>query len=493
MYCAQSVASCRQRMRRLGLTLAVLGFVGCGDGAPTSDGGRPDAAMLAPWPHTLPASETLGTRGDLVVSRTILHAHSPISHDACDGMGFADGQIADTDCLAHLRSAVCSLHIDVLNLTDHAAHISELSFEELFSKDSADDEVRNEAGELVATRVHCADGSTTLITVGSENELMPVGLHRHVVEDATIRESAYHADGPAAVSTFHEAGALVFVPHTEQRSLDYLRMLGADGMEIYNIHANVDLDIRPMWLGLGATDYIGELLKFTNRATGLEPDLSFLAFFSENQNDLGKWDALLADGHALTAIAGSDCHENSFPMRMPDGERGDSYRRMMRWFTNHLLVHERSYEGQREALLAGRSYVAFEVFGSPVGFAFTAQDEAETFEMGDTASLGSSLHVMRPTLSSDMPSTPAPTITLRILKAEAEGAVVVASGIEDVFAFTPSEAGAYRAEVRIVPSHARPYLGAEADLLVHDYVWIYSNAIFVGATERLRSISRLPR
>lgn len=460
--------------------LVVTFATACGAGTSATDAGVSDAAVLPPWPHSLPSSDSLGRHGDYVVARAILHSHSPISHDACDDMGFADGAIADSRCLAHLRASVCALHIDILNLTDHASHIGELEFEDLFLLGEGDEEVRADDGALIASRIHCEDGSSTLVTVGSENELMPIGLQRHALEtaDAAARESAYHTDGPDGVSLFHEAGALVFVPHTEQRSLEYLRPLGADGLEIYNIHANVDLRIRPMWLGLGATDYVAELLKFVNASNHLEPDLSFLAFFSENENDLRKWDTLLAEGRALTAIGGSDCHENSFPMLMPDGERGDSYRRMMRWFSNHLLVRDRSYDGQREALLAGRSYIAFEVFGSPVGFAFTAIEPAG--EMGDTVSLGATLHVLRPSLSSDVPFASAATMTLKVLRAESDGAVEVASTAGESLSFTPTQAGAYRVEVHIVPEHARAYLGSEADTLIHDYIWIYSNPIFVS-------------
>lgn len=38
---------------------------------------------------------------------------------------------------------------------------------------------------------------------------------------------------------------------------------------------------------------------------------------------------------------GNDCHRDTFPQLLPDGERIDSYRRMMLWFTNHLLVRLR--------------------------------------------------------------------------------------------------------------------------------------------------------
>ena len=39
--------------------------------------------------------------------------------------------------------------------------------------------------------------------------------------------------------------------------------------------------------------------------------------------------------------------------------------------------------------------------------------------------------------------------------------------------------GAYRAEVRVRPEHLRASLGSFADLAESDFVWIYSNAIYV--------------
>lgn len=467
-----------------GCFLIFFAFVvfGCGENSDASvDAGPVDAFVPPPWPHTLPSTDELGEHGEFVVARTILHAHSPISHDACDGEGFVDGAVVDEECLQSLRDAVCALHIDTLNLTDHASHISELPFEELFLRRDTDDEVRNEDGALVATRIHCDHGGSTLVTVGSENELMPIGLTRHALDttDAAALEAAYHTDGVAGAELFREAGALVLLAHTEQRDLEVLRTLGLDGLEIYNVHANVDPRIRPMWLGLGATDYLASLLRFTNAANHLEPDLSFLAFFSESENDLAKWDTLLSEGMHVWAIAGSDAHENSFPMRMPDGERGDSYRRMLRWFSNHLLVRERSYDGQREAMLAGRSYVAFEVFGTPVGFRFTADSETTSVEMGGTIAVGATLRVRLPELSNDMPTSEPPTISARIVRSIDMGRTEVHVGSGQNVTFTPTTPGAYRVEVRIVPNHARAYLGTDADALVRDYVWIYSNPIYV--------------
>ncbi len=471
-----------------------LALAACGDDdALTPDAGPPDAGApdagppLPSWPRALPATSDLGAVRGLRVMRSIVHAHSPLSHDACDGEGFADGMLLDAPCLENLRASVCTLRLDALNLTDHAEHLYEVTHEAKFWKRPGDVEERTDAGELAAVRWDCGDGTNVLVTVGTENALMPVGLVRHPVDstDQDVLAAAYRANGPDAVARFHDAGGLVFVAHTEGRALDELRTLGMDGVEIYNIHANVDPDIRVEFLGLGAADYLMNVLAFTSPTSRLAPDLAFLGFFEENQNDLDKWDTLLAEGLQVTGINGCDAHENTFPQLMRDGERVDSYRRMMRWATLHLRVPEPTLAAQREALDAGRGYVAFEVFGSPVGFDFHAtSDGGATHEMGDVAPAGATLRVTRPSLSPDVPDAALALVSLRILKSEVGGAVEVAQGAGEALEFVATEPGVYRAEARIVPEHARPYLGRLADALVHDYAWIYANPIYVGATPR---------
>jgi len=469
-----------------------LATSGCGDdGAPSVDAGV-DAGMDAgvdaggdagpPWPHVLPDTADLGTLRGRRIARAIIHAHSPLSHDACDGMGWVDGALHDPTCLAHMRAAACGLNIDVLNLTDHSSYIFQAQFDEMFWPEAGDEIIHDTAGNHVASTWACpGDVHRVLVTVGTENALMPVGLAHHVIDttDPTALDAAYDADGPAAVAAFHAAGALVLVPHTESRPIDYLRTLGADGIEIYNLHANVDPHIRPDWLGLGAADYLPDMLRFIDRRNRLEPDLSFLAFFSENTNDLAKYDTLSDEGVRVTAIAGTDCHENSFPDPMPDGERGDSYRRMMRWFGNYLLVDDVSYDATRDALRSGRVYVAFDALGTPVGFDFRAELAGTVTEMGGATTPGATLRVVRPHLHPSVPAEVAPGIRLRLLRVSAAGAVEVATSDTDTLDYVAAAPGAYRAEVRIVPEHIRPYMGALADRFIHDYVWIYSNAIQV--------------
>jgi hypothetical protein len=74
---------------------------------------------------------------------------------------------------------------------------------------------------------------------------------------------------------------------------------------------------------------------------------------------------------------------------------------------------------------------------------------------------------------------PAPELTLRILRSTPTGGEVVAEGEGETLEYLAAEPGAYRAEVRMVPHHARPFLAAEADALIREVPWIYSNPVYV--------------
>jgi hypothetical protein len=467
------------------LACVVLAF-GCG-GETAVDAGAADVPLDAPppppWPHDLPAASELGDLRGFTHARTVVHLHSPLSHDACDGAGWVDGALADAQCLADLRLAACTLRMDALFLTDHVPHVEEVSFEAaLWATEPGDDVVRSATGDAIAAHWACPDGRRVLVTVGAENDLMPVGLERHPVDpsDRMALAAAYDADGPDAAAVFRAAGALVFYAHTESKTLDQLRATAPDGFEIYNIHANVDPDIREDFLGLPAFGYLELLTRFSAGGTRLEPDLSFLAFYSENDNALHKWDTLLSEGMHLVGTGGCDAHQNTLPNLLPDGERGDSYRRMMRWHSHHLLVTGTDRASVMDALGRGRLYLAFEALGTPVGFDFHAARGGGTVaEMGDTAAVGDTLRVVMPSLPAGFPAEPAPTLTLRILRAAAGGAVEVTSGTGAMLEHVITEPGAYRAEVRMIPEHARPYLGRYADDMVTERVWVYANPIYV--------------
>ncbi len=479
--------------------------LGCGDDGPAGDDasttdattdaadapsdGATDSAlpMPLPWPAQLPRTEDLGPRRGRLLARAILHLHSPLSHDACDGEGWVTGEgLTDATCLEHFRDALCRARIDIAMVSDHAPHVNEVDFRQALWVRDGDEPLPNSDAPY-ANRIVC-EGSAhrPVLTVGSENQLMPLGLDRHPGDPELTTEelnTLYDADDPAAVQAFRDAGAVLWMAHTESKSVDYLRSLGLDGLELYNLHADVDPRIRSAFLGDPDSSYVGLLLRFGRPSLALAPDLAIMTFLSRQQASLDKWDTLTAEGWRIAASGGCDAHENAFPMPLLDGERADSYRRMMTWITNHLLVDDRSPEAAKEALRAGRLYVVHEVLGTPVGFDFVAEEAGTTFEMGDDAPLGATLVLRRPSLPDGFPNDPAPEISLHILRADATGAEEVASGIGEELTFVVDRAGAYRAEVRMVPNHTRPFLRSLADMATREQTWVYSNPIYVALPE----------
>jgi hypothetical protein len=77
-------------------------------------------------------------------------------------------------------------------------------------------------------------------------------LDHHVPGTVQERHDIYNADTPEAAQVMRDAGALVWVAHSEQRTTEHLLDIAPAGIELYNLHANIDPKIRPMYLGLDA-------------------------------------------------------------------------------------------------------------------------------------------------------------------------------------------------------------------------------------------------
>jgi hypothetical protein len=80
------------------------------------------------------------------------------------------------------------------------------------------------------------------------------------------------------------------------------------------------------------------------------------------------------------------------------------------------------------------------------------------------------------------PAARSPELTLRILRAvdSSEGWELVAETQATKLEAVITEAGAYRAEVRMVPYHLETFMRDDADDLLEtgrDFVWIYANAM----------------
>jgi hypothetical protein len=450
--------------------------------------------------------------------RGIIHLHSPHSHDACDGDPQSGGKLNEP-CLLNLRKAVCATRQDFAMLTDHATHMGEAPFEQLFLTDETldkpgpgSDQLLREGTDILGARWRCdglvdtgPSGHRVVVTVGGENELMPVGLRRHLGSTVAERKQAMGAKDPAAIAAFKQAGGVVLQAHGESR--DRARMIalaeaGLGGMEVYNLHANLDPDNRQEqgYDALGAIIGLAPWLAGTPvEKGGPEPDLSLLGFLLRNPKQLEHYDALLGKGHKLHPTLGSDIHENAFKGEMADGERGDSYRRLMRWFTNHLLVPAGKPLGPlelKEALEARRGYGVFELLGPPHGFDFYADGPSaeQRGEIGAEVALGATLHLSppRPLPAGDRRTDAVMrVVVLRIAPGAERSAVVserslspaeLADGAGLTVDTKVHGAGAYRVEVHLVPLHLLHLLGQDAALYKHEYPYLYSGAIFVRGT-----------
>lgn len=431
------------------------------------------------WPESPPALDAAPIRG-FVEQRGIAHLHSHHSHDACDGEP-QPGGIPDESCLQDLRDGLCASRIDIAFLSDHPTHAEEAAFDELLLLRGDDEPVMGLAGTPVANRMRCPDGFRPLLLPGVESDLMPLGLPAHV-------PSAYHAFSPEAVADVQAAGGLAWLAHTEGRTIDELRPLGLDGIEIYQLHANLDPDIREEFLGLGAFDYLDELRPFffsdpDDPRVPPHPDLAPLAFLTPNEPSLVALETLGQD-RRLGVTGGTDAHRNVFPSEGTDGDRLDSYRRMLRWFVTRMRVEEAGdAEAARDALRRGLSYVVIESLGTPLGFDFFAEGSQRTWEMGEEFDLSGAQRIVLsvPTLDPRSPrSATPPTVTGRIYTHDGSERVLLAEGGPGELVVDLAAPGVYRAEVWIDPTHLTPYLGDHAEAYIgRPYPWIWSGALFV--------------
>ena len=465
--------------------LALVGALGpaCGDD-------KQVVADLPAWERGLPPATVLGTHRGLVAARGIVHLHSPYSHDACDGQPRDASGAPNEPCLADLRAALCTNRIDYANLTDHDDSMADEEFGALFSMRGSDQTVLRD-GAQIASRIQCASGHQVQVTVGSENELMPIMLDRHVTGSVEERHALYNGTDAAASASYRAAGGLTWIAHTESKSLELLREVAPSGVEVYNLHANIDPDIRRDYLGLPAAGGFTAALEYADTNPGHpEPDLAILAFLAPNPPSISKWETLLSEGRHVAVTAGTDAHQNALPLELADGERGDSYRRMTRWFSNMALVADPTDVDEIEAALAtGRNFAVFEVLGTPEGLDIRATSPGGTvYELGATIprAEGARLTIDIPRVRGLDPALPTPTIRARVYWIEPGGAaqllvdgdgMTTGDGQVNVAMSAP---GAYRIEITIVPAHLGPYLGdlgpAAAEV---EQVWIYTSPFYV--------------
>lgn len=473
-------------MRATRCSIAALLFLmaTCGCGSPggpddgSSDSGwepppGPDAVdglWYNPW-EIVPSADIPAPRG-LQLARGIIHLHSVYSHDACDDEPFIDGE-RNEQCFQELREALCATEQDFAFLTDHDDLFAFHEFPDVLLHEPGD--VLIERGGLpVANRMPCPDGDEVIITAGTETGTMPLGLEHHVGDTPEERCAAYDDVTPAGVEALRDAGALAFVQHTEEWEVETLVELPLDGIEIYNLH----------WNMIEALDVAVNMIIDSRDRPWRVPvaELGFVPLFRESDDDMYRWSRLLML-RKQSGVLASDIHRNVFSGSSPDGERLDSYRRLMHWFSNYVLLPAGDVDDAslKQAIGHGRLYGVFDIFGYPVGFDFHARAGDAVHEMGDEVPDGMpvELHLALPHVHHLDADGPQPLVRGRILRADDGAWEEVASGETDLGVSVGP--GVYRAEVRIVPEHVRLWLGMLADeMLADEKVWIYSNPIYVA-------------
>ncbi len=422
----------------------------------------------------------------LLDRKGLVHAHSVYSHDACDGKPIDEQGNIDRACLDQFRKAICDSKLDFVFLTDHRGAFADHEYPDVVLHDASRGDRLEEAGR--ANWATCTGRDAVLVMAGTESGTTPVGLERHVPGTTKERYDTYGDKTAMSIEAYKKAGAVSLVVHPEDWTVEQLATLPIDGFEMYNLHANA-------FLGVGALiGIIGHLQNPEEAALLPSPDLFLLPLLTEDPRYLATWGSVLARGARRVTTMGTDCHRNSFPQMTSDGERIDSYRRMMGWFSNHLLVRPDGAgawndRALKDALRGGRLYGTFDVVGPAKGFDFHAREgdkaAAVVREMGDEAALakGVTLHVDVPTLDRLDPAAAPPTVTARILRAKEGGWDVVAtsSASSASLDFAVPSPGVYRAEIRIVPRHLQHYLGGPeyTRLAESDFVWVYGNAVYV--------------
>ena len=119
----------------------------------------------------------------------------------------ATTRVPNEPCLQSLRNALCTDRIDYAALTDHDDTMADEEFPALYHPREGDEVVLGSGGTQIASRLHCDNGHEVLISVGGENEIMPIMLDRHVTGSIAERHDIYNGDTPTEVAAMRDAGA----------------------------------------------------------------------------------------------------------------------------------------------------------------------------------------------------------------------------------------------------------------------------------------------
>jgi hypothetical protein len=280
---------------------------------------------------------------------------------------------------------------------------------------------------------------------------------------------------------------LLFLSHLEER-MDW-NVRGLTGNEIYNTHANFK-DQKSLILALRNPLWLFQTAELFRKY----PQEVFSALLDYPADYLRRWDELCEQA-PHTGIAANDAHQNvGLIVRLLEGEKArledalgkkvfdldiaavpalqdlrkdkkvgdvlfqlrlDPYEVSLRHVSTHLLMTELSDKAAREALTAGRAFVAFDWLADSTGFDFAATSGDNRFEMGSRVAFAKSM-----TLRAQAPH-------LVLWKLLRSGKIVAESTGRNM-EFAVAEPGNYRAEAWLTIAGERS-------------IWILSNPIYFRA------------
>jgi hypothetical protein len=275
----------------------------------------------------------------------------------------------------------------------------------------------------------------------------------HLLVFGTNKELAPKADDTQRlIEGVNKVGGICFLAHPHdreapvvgERSISWVdwNIQGYTGIELWNSSAEYK-----------------DLIKSIFHAVfyAYNPSLITRGPFSET---LKKWDDLLAEGHHVVAIGGSDAHAELY-------KRGFlqciifPYEHLFRGVNTHILT-KKPLEGDYakdsqvvlNALQQGHAFIGYDLPASTRDFRFTAQGKKGSVLMGDEVACESGV-----TLQIRLPLR----VECHLLK---DGHVIKTWKNRDTCTLITTEPGVYRVEVYL------PYKGCRRG-------WIYSNPIYV--------------
>jgi hypothetical protein len=433
----------------------------------------------------------LGTVRGFHFERVITHLHTPYSHDACDGKGIQEDGSLNLRCLHDLKNALCENRINLAFNTDHVNYLAQTDFEKLLLIENGDTVVNNGSGNPVANALNCSNGFHAVMAPGLEGQLIALGMEKHV--DGTIdqRKAVYGGESLLEKNQLEDSAgpnALVVVPHTESKSLDLLRSLSPEAMEIYNLHANLDPKIRKAYLGYKPFEHVAKFMNYLfDLFNSQNPDYLFVEFFQMSPLYFQKWNTLLSEDREVTGVAAHDSHENIFSQKAADGERLDQHRRMTRMFSNLVLTQTGGMDAIKDSIRNGRVYFVLEGLGSPIGLDFHGtKNGSEIIEMGSTMNVlpgdTDELSFSQPSVIASFPGMDSdfkPSIYSELHRIDSSAnETVVATVSEGTLIYRDPPAGHYRIHSYMVPLHLKD-LVLKPSYAQKAYPWIISNTIKV--------------